>query len=271
MATTLGKNNAARQQRQSIDCYPFDLDSGALPRADLGPGEYSKRGVLGSESARKLQRVHRSSDQSEQHEACGCPCSEDATGASLNVGNQEFSHALGSAWECMGAAPGNGKEELGTPEWRARPSGGRYKDLGGGCPGSSRPPGQTLLPPGFDRFEHGGTHALGRALCRADVQIDPDPAAGAALVRDQMVHAERDRRRDGRRRRGTCELCPGSLGKCPVLCPRGWPARPSRTKFSRSACGQAGRVCSHPGSIGVVAHGGCVFLSGPILAHEVDV
>ena len=31
-----------------------------------------------------------------------------------------------------------------------------------------------------------------------------------------------------------------------------------------------GRFVSHPGSIGVVVHGGRVVLSGPILAHEVD-
>jgi hypothetical protein len=31
-----------------------------------------------------------------------------------------------------------------------------------------------------------------------------------------------------------------------------------------------GRYVSHPGSIAVVVHEGCVFLSGPILAHEVE-
>ena len=102
--------------------------------------------------------------------------------------------------------------------------------------------------------------------------FDPDRGRRRrALVRDQMIHALneiddaigvtwRDLRNRARGVWASVRSVPARLAGEAV--PDEVLAERVRSKL--------GRVVSHPGSIGVVVHGGRVVLSGPILAHEVD-
>lgn len=112
---------------------------------------------------------------------------------------------------------------------------------------------------------------LGSAALGASAMYFFDPISGRrrrALARDQLVHAQCrcTRAADIVRRDASNRMC-GAVARLRNSLSSEQPADDVLVERVRS---KVGRWVSHPGSIRVAAHDGCVVLSGMVLADEAD-